>query len=199
MPLIKELPFDERPRERMLSLGPEKLSNVELLAILIGTGTKNESAVNLAEKIISKDKEGLGFLGAAVPQELSEITGVGVAKSCQIAAAIELGKRLSSKPRSRRIRIGHPEDIASLFMEEMRYLQKETFKVLLLNTKNEIISMESISTGNINSSIVDPREVFNPAVRKSAGSVVLISKYQLYLPDREELKALVERQLSEDE
>ncbi len=177
MPLIKELPYSERPRERMLSQGAGMLSNTELLAILIGTGTRNESAMSLAEQIISKEEEGLHFLGSAVPQELSEISGVGEAKSCQIAAAIELGKRLATKPRAKRLNIGSPEDIASIFMEEIRYHKKESFKILLLNKKNEIISVEDISTGNIDTSIVDPREVFNPAIRKSAGSIVLVHNH----------------------
>lgn len=183
MPLIKELPYSERPRERMLDLGAGKLSNTELLAILIGTGTRRESAMRLAERIIAKEEEGLHFLGSAIPQELSDIPGMGEAKSCQIVAAIELGKRMASRPKNNRIHVESPEDIASVFMEEMRYLKKESFKVLLLNTKNEILSVEDISTGNINSSIVDPREVFNPAVRKSAACVVLIHNHPSGNPD----------------
>lgn len=177
MPLIKELPSQERPRERMLSIGAEALSNTELLAILISTGTRKESAMSLAARIISMEQEGLHFLGSAIPQELAKVSGVGIAKSCQIAAAVELGKRLASKPKDKRIRICSPEDIAPIFMEEMRYLKKEYFRVLLLNTKNEIISTENISVGNINSSIVDPRDVFRPAIRKSAGSVILVHNH----------------------
>lgn len=177
MPLIKEMPSDERPRERMLSVGAGKLSNTELLAILIGTGTKEESAMRLAERILSGNDDGLHYLGSVVPEDLLGIPGVGAAKSCQIVAAVELGKRLSSLPRSKKTRVCMPEDIASLFMEDMRYLKKECFKILLLNTKNEIMSIEEISTGNINSSIVDPREVFNPAVRKSAGAIALVHNH----------------------
>jgi len=177
MPLIKELPYDERPRERMLDLGAGKLSNTELLAILLGTGTRSESAMRLAEKIISKEEEGLHFLGSTIPQELSVIPGIGVAKSCQIVAAIELGKRMAAKPKNKRGHVETPEDIASVFMEDMRYLKKESFKILILNTKNEIVSIESISTGNINSSIVDPREVFNPAIRRSAACIALIHNH----------------------
>lgn len=177
MPLIKELPSDERPRERMLNFGADSLSNTELLAILISTGTRKESAMRLAEKIIASEDDGLHYLGSAVPEDLWGIPGVGIAKSCQIVAAVELGKRLSSNQKNRVARISTPEDIASLFMEKMRYLKKESFKVLLLNTKSEVISEENISTGNINSSIVDPREVFNPAIRKSAGSVALVHNH----------------------
>lgn len=194
MPLIKELPNEERPRERMLSVGAEGLSNTELLAILIGTGTKKESAMRLAEKILAKE-EGLHFLGAAMPEDLWQIPGIGKAKSCQIAAAVELGKRLSSRTKSERLHIVSPEDIASQFMEKMRYLKKESFKILLLNTKNEIMSEENISTGNINSSIVDPREVFNPAIRKSASSVALIHNHPSGDPEPSEADINVTKRL----
>lgn len=177
MPLIKELPSEERPRERMLSVGAENLSNTELLAILISTGTKRESAMRLAEKIIAAEDDGLHYLGSALPQDLSQIPGVGTAKSCQIVAAVELGKRLSSNQKRKMAHISTADDIASLFMEKMRYLKKESFKILLLNTKNEVMSEEDISTGNINSSIVDPREVYSPAIRKSACSIVLIHNH----------------------
>ena len=196
MPLIKELPFGERPRERMLKHGAGMLSNTELLAILIGTGTKNESAMSLAERIISKEEEGLHFLGSAVPQDLSVIPGVGEAKSCKIAAAIELGKRLSSGPKAKRSHVSSPEDIASLFMEKMRYLKKESFMVLLLNTKNEVMSTEDISTGNINSSIVDPREVFNPAIRKSAAAIALAHNHPSGNPEPSDMDIKVTKKLT---
>lgn len=197
MPLIKELPQSERPRERMIKSGADKLSNTELLAIIIGTGTKKESAMNLAGKIISMEDDGLSFLGSALPEDLAMIPGVGVAKSCQIIAAVELGKRLSSKNGKNKIRINSPEDIAVLFMEDMRYLKKESFRILLLNTKKEVMSVEYISTGNINSSIVDPREVFSPAVRKSAGSIVLVHNHPSGNPEPSDADIKVTERLQE--
>lgn len=177
MPLIKELPLEERPRERLLRSGANKLSNTDLLAILISSGTKRESAMTLAERILSKENNGIHFLGSAIPEDLVSIPGVGTAKSCQILAAVELGKRLVSDPGSDKAQIRTPEDIAGFIMGDMRYLKKESFRILLLNIKNEVISVENISTGNINSSIVDPRAVFSPAIRKHAGSIALVHNH----------------------
>jgi len=154
--MIKELPYEERPREKLINYGVGSLSNSELLAILIGTGTKNESAIMVASRIISLEKDGISYLTNCKPEELSSIQGIGMAKSCQIIAAIELGKRIATRPKEKRLNVSSPIAVASLFMEEMRYLKKEFFKVLLLNTKNEIIMIEDTSIGNLNSSLVHP-------------------------------------------
>jgi DNA repair protein RadC len=173
MTLIKELPADERPREKMRRLGAGRLSNAELLAILLGTGARARSATDLANSVISMDEGGIHYLSECTPEELAEIEGIGAAKSCQIVAAVELGKRLAAKPGRRRVRVGRPDDAVSLFLEDMRYLKQERFKVLLLNIKNEIMGIEEVSIGSINMSLVDPREVFRLAVKRGAASVVL--------------------------
>lgn len=175
--MIKELPAEERPREKLMQYGPEKLSNSELLAILIGSGTKESSAIMLANRILALEEEGISYLTNCLPEELSDIPGMGMAKSCQIVAAIELGKRIATKPKGKRINIKSPDEVASLFIEEMRYLKKEYFKVLLLNTKNEIILIDNISIGNLNSSVVHPREVFCNAIRKSACSLIAVHNH----------------------
>ncbi|MBR0599494.1 RadC family protein [Sinanaerobacter chloroacetimidivorans] len=175
--MIKELPFDERPREKLQRQGIGCLSNAELLAILIGSGTKDASAIVLANRILALEKNGISFLADCMPEELSHIPGIGMAKSCQIVAAIELGKRIATKPKEKKLNIKSPKDAATLFIEEMRYLKKEFFKVLLLNTKNEIIMIENISIGNLNSSMVHPREVFCTAVKKSAYSMIVVHNH----------------------
>jgi DNA repair protein RadC len=175
--LIKELPEDERPREKLLRQGVESLSNAELLSILIRTGTKEASALMLANRILSLEKSGISYLARCIPEDLYGIQGIGVAKSCQIIAAIELGKRIATKPKDYRVNIKSPKEVADLFIEEMRYLNKEFFKVLLLNTKNEIIMIEDTSIGNLNSSVVHPREVFCTAVKKSACSIIIIHNH----------------------
>ena len=175
--LIKDLPFEERPREKLIQCGTEALSNSELLAILIGTGTKEMSAIMLANRVLALEKEGISYLAGCLPEELSEIPGMGMAKSCQIIAAIELGKRIATKPRMNKVNIKSPDEVASLFIEEMRYLKKEYFKVLLLNTKNEIIMIENISVGSLNSSVVHPREVFCTAIKKSACSLIAVHNH----------------------
>ncbi|HVI41026.1 MAG TPA: DNA repair protein RadC [Anaerovoracaceae bacterium] len=175
--MIKELPSEERPREKLVQYGAETLSNTELLAILIGTGTREMSAIMLANRILALEEEGISYLTNCLPEELSAIPGMGMAKSCQIIAAIELGKRIATKPKGKRINIKAPNEVASLFIEEMRYLKKEYFKVLLLNTKNEIIMIENISVGSLNSSVVHPREVFCTAIKRSACSMIAVHNH----------------------
>ena len=173
MTMIKDLPASERPREKLRLLGPGNLSNLELLTILLGTGTRNESAMVLAERIITIDNSGIDYLAECTVEELSGINGVGAAKSCVLVAAIELGKRIATKPKGKRVNIMCSQDLADIFMADMRYLKNECFKVLLLTTKNEVIAVHPVSMGVINSSIVDPREVFRPAIKRGAASVAL--------------------------
>ncbi len=174
---IKELPADERPREKLLRYGCTFLSNSELLAILIGTGTRDRSAIAVADRILSMEKAGLSFLADCTPEELCSVAGVGVAKSCKVIAAVELGKRISASSAEKRFSVGNPGEVASLYMEEMRHLKKEHFKVLFLNTKNEILSAENTSIGNLNSSIVHPREVFRMAVKKGAAAIIVMHNH----------------------
>lgn len=174
---IKEMPDLERPRERLVRYGCAALSNCELLAILIGTGSRETSALSLAGRILSMEKEGLAFLTDCLPEELCRIEGIGIAKACQVTAAIELGRRIATCPKQERVRLDSPESVAALFMEELRYKKKECFRVLLLNTKSEIIGMENASVGNLNSSIVHPREIFCYAVKKSAASMIVVHNH----------------------
>lgn len=174
---IKELPVDERPREKLLRFGSGFLSNGELLAILIGTGTKDRSALSLANSILSMEKEGISHLTDCTAEELCLIEGIGIAKSCKVIAAIELGKRIAGRKGEKKYVAGSPGEVADLYMEEMRHLKKEYFKVLLLNTKNEILSAENTSIGNLNSSIVHPREVFRSAVKKGAAAVIVMHNH----------------------
>lgn len=193
---IRDLPSEERPRERMKELGAEKLTNGELLAIIIRTGYHEETALHLAERIISQ-AGGLRFLPDFTLEELQEIKGIGLAKAVQIKAALELGRRMASTLRPATLSLGSPREVADFLMEEMRYYRKEYFKIILLNTKNQIISVEDVSIGSLNSSIVHPREIFNLPVKKSAAAVILIHNHPSGdpTPSREDLevtKRLVE-------
>ncbi|MDR2355703.1 MAG: DNA repair protein RadC [Clostridiales Family XIII bacterium] len=173
MTLMKEMPELERPREKMMLLGAHTLSNAELLAVLLGTGTRSLSATDLAERILSMTPDGIGYLSECMPDELARLSGVGLAKACRIRAAVELGRRLATHPKRRRIHVSSPQAMAELFLENMRHLTQECFRIVLLNVKNEIVAMEEISVGNINSSLAEPREVFRPAIRRSAASLIL--------------------------
>lgn len=174
---IKGLPEEERPREKMLYQGKESLSNAELLAILLRSGTREKSALELAGDIISMNDEGILHLEDCSMEEMTKVKGMGTAKACQVLAAIELGKRVATHPRKERATIESPSDIAKLFMEKMRYYKKEHFCTLLLNSKGKILGEVEISIGDLNSSMVHPREVFLQAVRRSAAAVVLIHNH----------------------
>lgn len=171
---IKELPDEHRPMEKMLFAGPSVLSNTELLSLLIRSGTREKSAIALAEEVLAYASSELGGLGKADPRELMEINGIGQVKACMIVAAIELSKRLMSenaKEKAERIRCC--EDIADLLMQEMMYERREVFMAIYLNTKLMIESKMIISIGSLDSTPVHPREVFGPAVRRGAAAVIV--------------------------
>ncbi len=172
---IKDLPEEERPRERMINYGPEALSNTELLAIIIRTGIKGENALTVAQNLISQ--EGLQVLIDSSIEELSAFRGIGKSKAVLIKAALELGKRLYSMPQSKKFTIKSPDDVSAVLMGEMRYLKKEYFKAILLDIKNNIIAVENISIGSLNSSLVHPREIFIAAIKKSSAAVILVHNH----------------------
>lgn len=176
--MIKELPEEERPREKMLCKGPQALSNGELLAILLRTGTKQDSAVRVAERLLKLYEErGMAALASASPQDLSKVKGIGDVKAVTIAAAIEIGKRLASWESAGKPVIRSPKDVADLLMPRLRYEQREQFQVVLLSTKNHVLSMPVISVGSLNASIVHPREVFKEALTYSAASMILVHNH----------------------
>lgn len=174
---IKSWPESERPAEKCISVGIESLSNRELLALLIHSGTAHRSAMELAEEVLAKDKSGIVYLREITVQELMSIRGIGPAKAVRIMAAVELGKRVALKPVYRTGKIENDEDVADLFMEDMRHEKREIFKVLLLDSRGGIISAETVSIGELNSTVVHPREVFSKAVKKSAAAMVLIHNH----------------------
>ncbi|WP_414648388.1 RadC family protein [Cerasibacillus sp.] len=170
--MIRDVPKAERPRERLLSDGAHNLSNQELLAILLGSGTKQESVMSLANRVLIHF-EGLKLLREAAIEELTAIKGIGQAKGVIILAAIELGKRMNHYRPNERYVIRSPEDGADYLMEELRTLNQEHFVALFLNTKNQIIHRQTIFIGSLNASIVHPREVFREAVKRSAASIIV--------------------------
>lgn len=169
--MIKDVPKEDRPRERLLKLGSNHLSNQELLAILLGSGTKRESVMDLSNRVLMHF-EGLKLLSDATIEELTAIKGIGPAKGVVILAAIEVGKRMNEYKPDEKYTIRSPEDGANYVMEEMRSLAQEHFVVIFLNTKNEIIHRQTIFIGSLNASIVHPREVFREAVKRSAASII---------------------------
>ncbi|RWZ60875.1 JAB domain-containing protein [Halobacillus fulvus] len=169
--MIKDVPKGDRPRERLMEIGPTHLSNQELLAILLGSGTKKESVMNLAHRLLVHF-EGLTLLKGATIEELTSIRGIGTAKAVQLLSAIEMGKRIQLLKSADRYIIRSPEDGADFVMEEMRELKQEHFVCLFLNTKNQVIHRQTVFIGSLNASLVHPREVFKEAVRRSAASII---------------------------
>ncbi len=173
---IRDFPQDERPRERLLNEGADKLSNQELLAILLRTGTKKESVLELSQKLL-KHFEGLRMLKDASVEEITTISGIGTAKAVQILSALELGRRMNRLTYDDRFVIRSPQDGANYVMEEMRFLSQEHFVCLYLNTKNQVLHKQTVFIGSLNASIVHPREVFKEALKRSAASLICIHNH----------------------
>ncbi|WP_174730248.1 RadC family protein [Mesobacillus harenae] len=174
--MIRDYPQNERPRERFIQNGPQSLSNHELLAIVLGTGTKEESVLQLANRLLSKF-EGLRFLKDATLEELTAIKGIGTAKAIHVLAAAEIGRRIATHIQDDRYVIRSPEDGAKYLMNDMRFLSQEHFVCLYLNTKNQVVHKQTIFIGSLNASIVHPREVFKEAVRRSSASIICLHNH----------------------
>lgn len=193
---IKELPPDQRPRERLISFGAGVLSDAEILAILLGTGTGNETSIELAQRVLAS-RGGMSFLAEASAEELVGIRGIGPAKTAQIKAAIELGRRLASTTRWERPVIKSPVDVFQLVGEEMRYLDKEHFNIIVLNTKNHVLGIDNISVGSLNASLVHPRELFKKAILRSAAGIILVHNHPSGDPQPSEEDKLVTCRMAE--
>ncbi len=178
---MKELPSCERPYEKMEMYGAETLSNAELLAIIIKTGTKEDTAVNLAQRILniesSEEKQCLRFLQEISVDELTKVKGIGRVKAIQIKAVCEIAKRMSRPIDTLKIKIKNPEDVAKLLMEEMRYEKREIAKVIILNTKNVVLKVLDISFGGINFAMIEPKEVLSEVIKMQAPKIILIHNH----------------------
>ena len=175
-PTIRQLPANERPRERLREHGPRYLNNAELVAILLRTGIAGENAINLATRIIA-EFQGLGGLARAEYAELCDQRGLSDAKTCEIMAALELGRRIASLAPEERAQISCPQDAANLVSAEMELLPQEQLVVLLLNTRNQVVGRRTIYIGTVNSSAVRPAEVLRPAVRENAPSIIMVHNH----------------------
>jgi DNA repair protein RadC len=169
---IKQLPPELRPRERLLAAGPSALSDGELLGLLFGSGSREKTTVELAQTVISEAGGLFGLYDVSV-HELMEVKGIGEAKACIILAAVELGRRIGQVRNPGRPVVSSPADVDRLLRGRIANLDRENFVAVLLNIKNEVIETPLISVGTLSSSLVHPREVFKPAIRASAASVIL--------------------------
>lgn len=170
---INEIPLNERPMEKMIKFGSESLSNSELLAVLLRTGTRGENIVSLSTRILT-ELDGLdGLLNVSI-EEASRIKGIKNVKACQIVAMAELFNRFKTlKATKDEFKVTSPKEISNLLVNEMSNLNQEVLKVILLNTKNVIIGVKDVFKGTLNSSIVHPREIFGEAIKRGSASIII--------------------------
>jgi len=175
---IKDLPEQNRPRERFLKHGPEPLSDAELFAIILRTGTLDENVIDMSNRLIAE--YGLDKLFECSLKELQEIKGIGPSKGMQLLAMAELGKRynqLTQFNNQNRKKISCAKDIFNYFHERLKDKKEEHFYILMLNTQNNIIGEQLISKGILDASIIHPREIFKPAIKNSASKIILVHNH----------------------
>ena len=178
---MKELPISERPYEKLETYGAEILTNSELLAIIIKTGTKDDTAVGVAQKILKlndeTNKEDLSFLQDISITDFMKIKGIGKVKAIQLQAVCELAKRMNKPINKRKIKINNSNDIAKLLMNELRYEKREKAKLILLNNKNIIMKIKDISYGGTNFAMIEPKEILNEAIKLEAPKMILVHNH----------------------
>jgi DNA repair protein RadC len=173
---MKDLPEEIRPRERLLRQGAAALSTAELLAVLLRTGSRARTALEVATDLLARHGS-LDRLAGATPGELRQTSGVGEVKALHLLAAFELGRRLASLPPRQRPAVHRPGDAAALVMGDLRFCETEHFWVLLLNTRHEVLDRIELTHGGLQSSPVHPREVFRAAVRAGAAALILVHNH----------------------
>ncbi|WP_251942821.1 MULTISPECIES: RadC family protein [Staphylococcus] len=173
---INELADYQKPKERMLNHGASELSHAELLAILINTGRKGYSSLDIAHELL-RSVSNLKELKSLSLNDLNQIKGVGVYKALTLKAAFELGERMHSGSVEEKVQINSPKDVANYMMAKMEHLKQEQLVVLFLDAKNVVFKQKIIFIGTLNSSIVHPREIFNEAIKQSSHSIILIHNH----------------------
>ena len=170
---IKEIPLNDRPREKMAANGAAVLTDAELIAILLRTGTAEKSAIDIASELTADGGLYKRLAGITRLNELTNIKGLGQAKAATVLAALEIGRRIASAKPIEKIHLSCPQDVADFLMPRLRYAAKEQFVVILLNSKNKVIGTEVVSEGSLSSSVVHPREVYAPAMLHHAAAIMV--------------------------
>ena len=178
---MKELPVSERPYEKLELYGAENLTNSELLAIIIKSGTKENTALDLAKKVLSlndsTNKEDISFLQEISIVDYMKIKGIGKVKAIQLQAVSELAKRINKPINKENIKIKESKDVAKLLMSELRYEKREKVKLILLNSKNIVVKIKDISYGGSNFAMIEPKEVLNEAIKLQAPKIILVHNH----------------------
>lgn len=175
-PSLREMPEGERPIEKLWFYGPEALQTRELIALMLHTGTRSVSVLSLADQLLARFGS-LEGLAEASPVELTGVRGVGKAKAARLAAACEIGRRSGRLGAQERPQIRSARDVADLVLNEMRALDREEFRAILLDNRNRVIGIRVISIGHLSAVLVHPRELFKECIRKSCASVVLVHNH----------------------
>ncbi|MBI2424826.1 MAG: DNA repair protein RadC [Candidatus Hydrogenedentes bacterium] len=169
---VREMPEEDRPRERLERIGAEALRDAELVAVLLRTGTREEGAVALAERLL-KQFEGINGLARASVEEMQQVKGIGRVKAIEVKAALELGTRLIRLRGPQRPRIRSAQDVYELLQPGFKVMETEHFFSLLLNQKNEVLKSVQVSQGSINETLANPGDVFRQAVREGATAIIV--------------------------
>ena len=194
---VKDLPLDDRPREKLILRGPQNLSDAELLAILLRTGTKGTSVIQLAHSLITKHMNISNLAGKSI-SALTKENGIGKDKAATLAAAFELARRVDSEKKwFSNKKITSPEDVAEIFLPIFRDEKKEKFVVVCLSSANKIIKHEVISVGSLNSSVVHPREVFTVAIENNSANIILLHNHPSGNPEPSNEDVVVTKKLVE--
>lgn len=172
---IKDLPISERPRERLMQQGANALSDAELLAVILRTGTRYENVVDLAKRMLREFD--IKTLSQASLNQLKGFSGINTAKACQLLACFEIGKRLYAFNKGMRVFINNSKDAVKLLRPELSFLKKEYFVGLYLDSRNCLLRKEIVSIGGLNTSIVHPREIFKIAIQESANAVIAVHNH----------------------
>lgn len=190
---IKDLPLEERPRERLIKYGPKALSNSELLAIILRNGSKKENVLELSKRLLKADN--IKSLSRKRINSLKNNLGIGTAKACQIIACFELGRRLAAFKETSNPMINNVQDIAKIFMVEMSSLRKEHFKGIFLDSRKRIVKDETIFIGSLNASIIHPREIFQVALEEGSAAVILLHNHPSGNPEPSDDDISITKQL----
>lgn len=195
-PMIRDLPQDERPRERLTRLGARAVSNQELLAITLRTGVGGENVLRLAERLLAHFN-GLPGLARASLAELCHVKGIGPAKAAEVKAALELGRRLLVAAPEERPRVTSPADAANLLMSEMMLLEQEHLRLILLDTRNHVLRTPTIYVGSLNTSVVRVGELFRAAIKENAAALIVAHNHPSGDPSPSPEDVHVTRQIRE--
>lgn len=178
---IQELPELERPYEKLEVQGEKTLSNAELLAIIIKSGTKKETSVEIAQRILNlnntKTLDNLNFLRELTIEELMQIEGIGKVKAIQLKAICELATRMNTPTNYKKVKISEPKDAANLLINELRFLKQEKVKVIILNNKNVVLKIQEISQGGANFANISVKDALKEAVKMQAPKIILVHNH----------------------